>query len=228
MRATPGDRSLGRERAPAGNDDDVGLCHTKDTHDARCHGIVVPDHAAGARHGDTAEKRAAVLRLHGPRAVCNGAGGIHDGELELGPLREPVEQRRPVRSWLRRYDRYPESAVLPCSARERATNLEPFRDHLRRKPRCDLAHLTEQPRSPESPRGRAADVAVLAVPALELGEQRKQRLPGFGSRVTRNTTRASEPPGEIGFLRGQRRGDSRDLAQGDLTLERLLQLRTTE
>ncbi len=166
-------------------------------------------------------------RLDRPGTTGDGRRGVHHGEVELRPLREQVEQRGPVRSRLGRNDRHSKRlAVLKPTRlprRDTSTGAQPLLDHLRSKRRRELRHLVEQLCASERFRCSCAHVALATVPSLEFGEQGDERAPRLLPRAVRNRLHGCEPPREVGVCRRQVWRDPRDLAQRDLTLERLLQ-----
>ena len=99
--AAPGDRRLGGEGAPPGDDDDVGSDVLESRHDARRQRIVVMQHARGARNAEAAEEDGSVLRLDAPGASGDGSRRVDDGQVDLGERGDTVEKRSAIRGGLR-------------------------------------------------------------------------------------------------------------------------------
>ena len=77
------------------------------------------EHPLGARKTDTAEELRPVPRLDLPRAPGDGLGRVHDREVDLRVLGEPIEERRSIR---RRFREHGEHADAP--GRQRGVRLE--------------------------------------------------------------------------------------------------------
>jgi hypothetical protein len=100
-RTAPGDRALSGERAPAGDDDDVGSETRERPSDSGSQGVVVSDDPLCSRKPKAAQVDRRVARQDLPRSPRDGLRGVDDGELELRQLRDAVEERRSVRRGLR-------------------------------------------------------------------------------------------------------------------------------
>ena len=75
-KATPSDRGLCRERAPAGHDDDVRAQPVQRGDDAWSERVVVVEHPLGTGNLQAAEKGRAVVGLDPPGTPGDRAGGV--------------------------------------------------------------------------------------------------------------------------------------------------------
>ncbi len=100
--AAPRERRLRRERAPAGDDDDVRPRVLELAHDPRRDRVVVAEDVPHARDPPAVHERGAVLRDDRPPAAEDRVAGVDDAEVELRPLRDAVEHDRAERRRLGR------------------------------------------------------------------------------------------------------------------------------
>ena len=101
VRARPRDRCLRRERAPAGDHDDVGIAARQRPSDSRRYRVVVAKHAVDARKAPSPQELRPMLGLYRPRSIRDGLGRIDHGEIDFRPRRDTIEERRAVRRRLR-------------------------------------------------------------------------------------------------------------------------------
>src|SRR5262249_22304029 len=94
----PRDRGLRRERAPPADDDRARP--TEGVRDSRCERIVVVEDPLRAGHTQPAEVTGPMARVDLPRSPGHGLGGVDDGEIDIGVLRDTIEERRAVGSRL--------------------------------------------------------------------------------------------------------------------------------
>ena len=161
MSATPGDRRLRRERAPTGDDNDIGLRVAKLAGDSWSNRILVAQDSLGAGHVDAAQEDVAVLRLDRPRAMRNRVRRVDHLEIDSRMRSNPIEERRAVRGRLGRDDRHPQRIVHA----KPPTSPAPEQAHS----------VTEEPSAHEHANRRFTHLLVAAMQPLECSEQARAR-----------------------------------------------------
>ena len=183
MSATPGDRPLRRERAPTGDDNDIGLRVAKLAGDSWSNRILVAQDSLGAGHVDAAQEDVAVLRLDRPRAMRNRVRRVDHLEIDVQMRSNPIEQRRAVRGRLGRDDRHPQRIVHA----KPPTSPAPEQAHS----------VTKEPSAHEHASRCFTHLLVAAMQPLECSEQVEQ---GLGRLSRRSPAATREAPGELGLL----------------------------
>ena len=88
-RTAPAERRLRGERAPAGDDDDVGPARAERTEDPGRDRVVVAEDAARRREADAVQEDRTVPELDRPRAAGDGPRRVDHGQVDLARAARP-------------------------------------------------------------------------------------------------------------------------------------------
>ena len=124
-RSAPKERGLRRIRAPAGDDDNVGMGAYELRDDADGDRVVVSEHPSGAGNAHAAQKPMGMMQRHAPRSAGNRFRRVEHEQIDLVARRDAIEERRPVRRRLGRHDRDTRHASTERRAARRTAQSEP-------------------------------------------------------------------------------------------------------
>ena len=244
-RPTPGDRPLGGERAPAGDDDDLGPSPLEGAGHAGSDRVVVMENALRTGDPYAAQVDRTMARLDGPRPPCNGGSGVDHRQVHLVTSADPIEERGSIRRRLREHGGHPNrTGTLPgrvelgepgidvtLNRAARAPSSQAVDREVARHGRVEPQRLRQHGCTPGATcgSGRSCETACRGLPdagvsvPLERVHEGHEGLGRVLELLGGNRLEAADPPGELRLRTRELWSHAPDLAQCDSFLELALE-----
>ena len=247
LHATPRDRSLGGEGAPARDHDHRGPDLGERPHDTRGDGVVVMKNPLRAGDPKAAEEDGVMVWLDTPRPARDRSCRVHDREVDLPVRGDAVEERRTVgrrlgedrrdaneRPRVIRGRQPTQPALGLASYRAGVAACAPSADDVRRKPRVEPECVSGDQCACRAGGGLCdphevaggAGPEVGSRPLLECIDEPEVGVHRGVDIVRRNPLADTDPPCELHLRGGQPRCDSADHPSRDPELTFALELST--